>query len=77
VDRQDIIRSWAPTVLCAFNVGVATYYYTGGNAGVWTSVIISMPMCFFFVSAAFYQMFRKLRDLQREIEELRGASKAQ
>jgi hypothetical protein len=77
MDRQDILRSWAPTVLCAFNVGVAAYYYTGRNAGVLTSVIISMPMCFFFVSAAFYRMFHKLRDLQREIEELRGASKAQ
>lgn len=71
MDRIDTIRSWAPTVLCAFNVGLAVYYTGTSHGGIWQTVIIGLPMCFFFASASLFALTQKVRDMQKEIDMLR------
>ncbi|HET6553553.1 MAG TPA: hypothetical protein VFG49_08450 [Dyella sp.] len=74
MDHIDVIRSWAPTALCAFNVGLAIYYAGTSNGTIWQTVIIGLPMCFFFASVSLFALTQKVRDLQKEVEMLRLAS---
>lgn len=69
--RQALAGSWSSTGLCAFTVAIAVYYNARGDAGVWTNVIIWLPMCFFFVSMALYRQHKAIEELRRQIIHLR------
>jgi hypothetical protein len=71
MNTQDIVGSWAPTVLCALNVGMAVYYFSVKGENLWYSAIIAIPLCFFFVSVALYQTRQQLSELRQEMAALR------
>jgi hypothetical protein len=71
MNTQDIVGSWAPTALCALNVGMAAYYFSVKGENLWYSAIIAIPLCFFFVSMALYQTRRQLGELKQEMAALR------
>lgn len=69
--RQELAGSWASTALCAFSVAVAVFYNARGGIGVWTNVIIGLPLCFFFVSAVLYRQHQAIDELKKEVARLR------
>jgi hypothetical protein len=68
--RQELFGTWASTALCATTVAVAVFYNSVGGTGIWTNVIIWLPMCFFFVSIALYRQQKAIGELKQEIARL-------
>lgn len=64
---------WAPFAFCALISSVALYASRSLNAEWWMGPFLSfLPMCFFFVGSATWQMQKEVRELRKQVAELQG-----
>jgi O-antigen/teichoic acid export membrane protein len=66
------ITHWIPAVFCAFVSLIALFASTHSpDSGWWRPVFFAfLPMCFFFVGSATFQMHRELRSLRQQLTQL-------
>ena len=71
------VRHWNPFAFCAFISFIVLFTPLFApvrlDAGWWRPVFFAfLPMCFFFVGSATSQMQREIRDLRKQVLQLRG-----
>jgi len=65
------IRPWIPAVFCAFISFQALSSSSRPAGGWWEPVFLSfLPMCFFFVGLATFQLQREIGELRQKLAEL-------
>jgi hypothetical protein len=72
--KNQIVRHWIPTPLCAFLV----YLYVIRDSSYsdnWRFISISLTMCFYFVSGITYSMQKQIQNLEAEVQQLRKLRK--
>ncbi len=74
-EKRSAVEPWVPAVLCAFLSLPALFGSTVSTAGGqwWQPAFFAfLPICFFFVGAANANQRRQVRELRRQLDELRG-----
>ena len=68
---------WMPTAFCVFLCLLALSLQIGSASDAWKPAFYCfLPMCFVFGGMVTSRMHRELRELQRQLDELRrGAAK--
>jgi hypothetical protein len=70
---RQTIGQWIPAAFCAFLSLLALFGSTVSESKWWQPAFFAfLPMCFFFVGAATSQMQREIRDLRKQVLQLRG-----
>jgi len=66
------IGPWIPAVFCAILSFMALFGSIAFEGRVWEPAFFSfLPMCFFFVGATISEMRRDIRELTKQVSELR------
>lgn len=63
------LRNWLPFAFCAFLVYIQQRNQDRITAS--QSILIWMPMCFFYVGAVTYLMQKQIADLKAELQDLK------
>jgi hypothetical protein len=68
------IGHWTPAAFCAFICFLALFAAPHtGNVEWWKPAFLSfLPMCFFFVGAATWQMQTEIRELRKQVVDLQS-----
>ncbi len=68
------IGHWTPAVFCAF-ISLTALFASSSHpdAGWWKPAFFSfLPMCFFFVGSATWQMQKEIRELRKPVTDLQS-----
>ena len=72
VAMRKTLAHWIPAAFCAFISFLALFASIRPGAEWWRPAFFAfLPMCFYFVGAATSGMHREIRDLRKQIVELR------
>lgn len=65
------VGHWTPAAFCAFISFNALSASGSSDAGWWKPAFFSfLPMCFFFVGSATWQMQKEIRELRKQVTDL-------
>lgn len=61
---------WLPFAFCTFLVYTYTHGHLASLADM-SSIAIWLPMCFFYVGATNYSLYKRVKALEEEVQRLR------